>query len=158
MSEKNSEVSFGVEQKYTKRPWYISIMAIWALFGIGGFSIRLARYLSNGNRDVYLILGVIILSLTIVLMINIVKMKKPILIAFGVLNITFGLWQSLNLLNHILNGRTHPGIIGFLLFIIIPSLIMAYLSLRPSFLFHSEKFSEYKNLLSMQKISLKKSH
>ncbi|WP_180147258.1 hypothetical protein [Desulfoluna butyratoxydans] len=158
MSEESNELSFGVEQKYTKRPWYISIMAIWALFGIGGFSISLARYLSHGNRDVYQILGVVILSLTIVLMINIVKMKKPIIIAFGVLNIALGLWQSLNLINHIFNGRPHPSIIGFLLFIIIPSLIMAYLSLRPSFLFHSDKFSEYKNLLSMQKISLKKTH
>ena len=149
-------MSFDVEQKYTKRPWYVILMAVWAFWGIGSFALSLVRFFFKGNQQTYQLVAAILLCLVIVMIVNIVKMKKPAIIIFGILNVLLAIWQSLNLLKLFSFGTPKTGIVVYLLYLAVPSLIMAYLSLRPSFLYYCVKFSESKDFQSIQKIASKK--
>ncbi len=137
------------------RPWYVYLMAIWAFFGIGGVSLSLTRYFAEGDPLILQVCGVAAIGFTIVLIVNIIRMKKLFLFIFGILCAMVAIWQGMNLLGALYTIGSDISIIIFFLFYIIPSIIMAILSLRPKFLSLAAKYSDYRNQESIRKIALK---
>ena len=152
----SEDQSTDLSLKPVRRPWYVYLMAIWAFFGIGGFSMSLSRVLSIGNPQILPILGSIVLAFIIVLIVNIIKMKKVFLIVFGVCSTILVLWHGFNLFRMLSSGGQFNPMIFFFLFYLIPSIVMAALSLRPKFLSLADNFRKYENQEAMMKIAMKR--
>lgn len=138
-----------------KRPWFIYLMAIWSFLGISGFLNTVVRVFTRNNPEMLQISSLGVLLIAIILIVYILQMRRNFIIAFGILCVMLALWQSFNFVGVLLSERPNNPIIYFLLFYIIPSIILAVLALRPSLWILADDYRKFQHFKSMQKASLK---
>jgi len=136
------------------RPWYVYLIALWSFFGVGSFILSVARLLAGGNQSILKFAPIVALIFSIVILVNVIQMKRKFLIIFGVLCILIALWNSFGLISAIHSlGLSNP-IIFLLLFYIIPSIAMAAVTLRPKFLNRADQFCKQKTQDSIRKSAI----
>ncbi|ULT68746.1 hypothetical protein [Pseudomonas sp. BC42] len=129
-----------------KRPWYIYLMAIWALIGIGGPLSQLARRVFADEPLLLQVSSVLILGGVLLLIINLIKLKPQYIVAFGVLCcLEVGL-QLFGIIDRLYSGDTlaHAAL---LLIYLVPALAFALLALRTKLL---SRASEYRQSVDLQ--------
>lgn len=128
-----------------KRPWYIYLMAIWALIGIGGPLSQLARRVFADEPLLLQVSSVLILGGVLLLIINLIKLKPQYIVAFGVLCcLEVGL-QLFGIIDRLYSGDTlaHAALLIYL----VPALAFALLALRTKLL---SRASEYRQSVDLQ--------
>jgi len=138
--------------KQVKRPWVVPVMAIWVFFGISGYLNTLMRAIGRENQTLLQFGSIAILIFAITMILFLLKMNKKAIIIFGVLCVILALLQSVNLLSIVLSHGTQNTIIYFLPYYIVPSIILAFVSLRPKFLKVAAEYTEFKQFEEKFKI------
>ena len=129
-----------------KRPWYIYLMVVWALIGIGGPLTQLARWLFADEPLLLQISSVLILGGVLLLIINLIKLKPQYIVAFGVLcSLEVGL-QLFGIIDRLHSGDTRAQA-ALLLIYLVPALAFALLALRSKLL---SRASEYRHSVDLQ--------
>jgi len=153
MSNAKSEVSSVPTP--TLRPWYVYLMAGWAFIGVGGFLSSIVRTLAGNNQQALQFASIVVLVFAVVLVVNVLKMKKAFLILFGVLCALLAAWQLVNAIGVLLSQNPANPVLFLLLFFIAPSVIFAVVSLRPKFLESALRYRAHREQEAMRKVAMK---
>ena len=152
--EESDELDHEQQQMSVSKPWYLYLMAVWAFFGVGGYAMSLSRTVLRENQQFGQLLSITVLVFIILLIIKIVRMNKKFLIINGVLCSLIALWCGSILVRLLLIKPGSPAVY-LLLFYILPSAIVAFVSFRPSFLAVADRYGIYRNQEMLRKAALK---
>ncbi len=137
-----------------KKPWPVFLMAIWAIFGIGSFLTSVPRVLFSNNEFLFQVTSLGAVIAIILLMYFLVKFNRKALIIFAVSSFSLALFQIINVLQTLLvNGFS--SIIYFLLYYIIPSILLGWLALTKKYLSDSARYAIYLKEEARRKIVMK---
>ena len=149
--EPSNEIAYQVD----RRPWIVYLMAIWAFFGISSYLLTIARVLGRSYPPISASGGLAVIVFSIFLIVYILQMRRRVIILFGFLCTALALWQSLNIINYLLSDSPTNPIVFLILYYIIPSGILAFVSLRPSFLKTADQYYAYREFKAREKAALK---
>lgn len=154
LQEEPEELSYEQQLMPVSKPWYVYLMAIWAFFGVGGYAMSLSRTIMRENQQYGQILSIIALVFTIYLIVNIIRMNKKFLLINGALCSLLALWGCFVIVQIFLVKPGSPAIY-LLLFYILPSVLVAFLSFRSKFLKIADQYGRYRDQEMMRKAALK---
>lgn len=125
-------------------------MALWAFFGIGHFLTLLSKSLFSHNELLLQITSVGAILAILILMYFLVKFNRKALIIFAVLSFSLAIFQIINIVLSLLVNGFNP-LMYFLLYYIIPSILLGYLALTKKYLFDANQYGKYLKEESIRK-------
>ncbi len=143
--------------KPVKHPWVIYFVALWSFFGIAGFVSTFIRVMTRASPVLNQLFNLVLFALIIAIIIYVMKMRRSAIISFGIACILLALYNLINIIFLLLSNGLTDEAIHLGIFYAIPSVILAAIVLRPSFLKLANQYQTYKKFESEQILALKKS-
>jgi len=137
-----------------KKPWPLYFMALWSFFGIGGFLSSASRVIFSQHEHILPIASLTALAVPIVLVYFLVKFNRHALIVFAILAISLALFQLFNIASILLTEGYNP-IILFMLYYVVPSIILSPFAISKKYRELSLQYELYQKQENMRRSALK---